>query len=150
MHPAVVNSPQGSIFFWNVDAPVGLNGKNKFDDVLFVQWCFYKLGQWDKTPPELRATLRNTNVNGECSGRDGDPLIASIKALQQRFRNMVDGRVSPAGKQVQYSYHNAEHTFIIFRLNAALRVLHPTQYPRIDLMPDFIWRIKDIATAPFI
>src|SRR5262249_50141716 len=42
------------------------------------------------------------------------------------------------------------HPFVIFYLNAALRLLYPAQYPRIDLMPEFIWRIKDTATYPFI
>lgn len=151
MHPAIAPSPQGLIFYWNVDGPVGLNGTNKFDDVLFVQWCFYKMAQWDRMKPELRAVYRTTPLNGECSGRDGDPLIAAIKTLQRSVPGlMVDGRVSPPTKGATYAYHGARHTFLIFYLNAVLRVLHPNQYPRIDLMPEFIWRIKDKATNPFI
>ena len=44
MHPAIAHSPKGDVFYWNIDGSVGLNGANKFDDVLFVQWCFYKIG----------------------------------------------------------------------------------------------------------
>jgi len=44
MHPALAPSSQGDVFYWNVDGPVGLQGMNKRDDVMFVQWCFYKLG----------------------------------------------------------------------------------------------------------
>ena len=62
----------------------------------------------------------------------------------------MDGQVTPPKKDVQYTYHGSRHTYLILYLNAALRYLHPTQYPRIDLMPEFIWRIKDKATFPFI
>ena len=151
MHPAIAPSPRGLTFYWNVDGPVGMNGTNKFDDVMFVQWCFYKMAKWDRMKPELRAVYRTTPVNGECSGRDGDPLIAIIKTLQRSESGlMVDGRVSPPTKGATYAHHGARHTFLIFYLNAVLRALHPDQYPRIDLIPEFIWRIKDKATNPFI
>jgi hypothetical protein len=38
---------------------------------------------------------------------------------------------------------------IIYPLNAVLQQMHPAQFPRIDLMPQFVWRIRDKATAPF-
>jgi hypothetical protein len=88
-------------------------------------------------------------VTGECSGRDGDPLIGAIRILQQFSHGQPDGRVSPAS-QAQYNYHHTGHHYLIFYLNAVLRRMHPDQYPRIDLMPDFIWRIKKTATHPFI
>jgi len=151
MHAAIARSPQGGVFYWNVDGPVGMNGTNKYDDVLFVQWCFYKMGKWERLDADLRAICRTTPVNGRCTGREDDPLIAIIKALQRSESGlMVDGRVSPPTKGATYTYHGARHTFLIFYLNAVLRVLHPNQYPRIDLMPEFIWRIKDKATNPFI
>jgi hypothetical protein len=150
MHPALVPAGGGPVFYWNVDGEVGLNGVNAFDDVLFVQWCFYKMGRWEKMAPEPRAVYRDTPVNGECSGREGDPLIASIKALQLSTQGgVVDGRVSPAPKGVYY-HHSGLHTYLIFYLNAALRLLYPEQYPRIDLMPEFVWRLKHKATQPFI
>ena len=152
MHPAIARSPKGDVFYWNIDGPVGLNGTNKFDDVLFVQWCFYKLGKWDRIKPDLRAICDRTPINGECSGREGDPLIDIIRALQRSQAGLkVDGQVTPPPKKdAQYTHHGSRHTYLIFYLNAALRYLHPTQYPRIDLMPEFIWKVRDKATSPFI
>ena len=43
----------------------------------------------------------------------------------------------------------AAMTEILYPLNAVLQQMHPAQFPRIDLMPEFVWRIKDKATAPF-
>lgn len=151
MHAAIAPSKQGPAFFWNIDGPVGLNGTNKLDDVLFVQWCFYKLGKYERMPADLRAVCSKTPVSGNCTGREGDPLIASIKALQ-RFDvgAKVDGRVSPAIHGPIYKYHGEGHQLVIILLNAVLRNMYPQQYPRIDLMPEFVWRIKDKATYPFI
>ena len=145
---------KGKLFFWNVDAPVGLNGANLFEDVLFVQWCFYKLSKWDKIPPDVQAVFAKTPINGECTGHEGDLLIASIKALQQfnvsKGRGgKVDGRVSPATGG-HYKYQGGSVAFLVFYLNAVLRVMHPQQYPRIDLMPEFVWKIKATAIEPFI
>ena len=151
MHPAIARSPQGDVFYWNVDGPVGMNGTNKVDDVLFVQWCFYKMGKWDRLDPDLRAICSTTPVNGRCSGREDDPLIAIIKALQRSQKGLkVDGQVTPPTTDVRYTYHGKGHVFLILYLNAVLRVLHPAQYPRIDLMPEFVWKIKAKATVPFI
>lgn len=45
----------GPVFYWDVDNPVILNGANNFEDVLFIQWCFYKMSKWDQINSELRA-----------------------------------------------------------------------------------------------
>jgi len=151
MHAALARSHQGDVFYWNIDRPVGMDGANKFDDVMFVQWCFYKMGKWDRLSPELRAACRTTPVSGECSGRESDPLVPIIKALQRSQKGLkVDGRVTPPHAGSHYIYHGASHAYLIFYLNAVLRALHPTQYPRIDLMPEFVWRVRDKATYPFI
>ena len=156
MHAAIASSPRGPIFYWNVDDAVGSNGANKFDDVLFVKWCFYKLGKWPAGQgqpwwQELRGAFDKIGVNGECSGRDGDLLVDSIKALQRGLGTIVDGRVSPATKGGSFAYAGGRSAFlIIFPLNAVLQQMHPGQYPRIDLMPEFVWKIKDEATAPFL
>jgi hypothetical protein len=152
MHAAMVNSPKGQLFYWNLDGAVGKNGVNKFDDVLFVQWCFYKLS---KTNPNkqssLDAEIAKIGVNGECSGRDGDPLVEGIKALQKWANLLVDGRVSPVpNSSGQYVDSTGRGTFlIIYPLNAAVAQMHPAQWPRIDLMPEFVWRIREQALAPF-
>jgi hypothetical protein len=49
-----------------------------------------------------------------------------------------------------YHYAGARDTYLIlYPLNAVLAQMHPQQWPRIDLMPEFVWRIRDKATAPF-
>ena len=151
MHPVIGKDQTGQhVFFWNVDSPVGLNAVNMMEDVLFVQWCFYKMSKWIHLSVDSRSHYSKTGVNGVCTGREGDPLINSIKVLQQERDLMVDGRVSLPPSSALYTYHGEKHRFLIFYLNTVLRVLHPQQYPRIDLMPEFIWRIKDKATSPFI
>ena len=151
MHPAVTRSPRGPVVYWNVDGAVGVNGANRFDDVMFVQWCLYKMGKWERLDPELRAVCAATRVNGECSGHRDDPLVPVIMALQRSQHGLeVDGRVTPPTKSATYGSHGSRHAYLIFYLNAVLRALHPAQYPRIDLMPEFIWRIRDKATSPFI
>jgi hypothetical protein len=151
MRPAIVSSPKGPLFFWNVDDAVGKNGANKFDDVMFVKWCFYKLGKNPGTAPEVRAAIDKMTVNEFCNGRDGDPLVEAIKAMQRFYYHpLVDGRVSPVRTEGTYQYAGTRDTFlIIYPLNAVLQQMHPAQFPRIDLMPEFVWRIKDKATAPF-
>src|SRR5260370_18550013 len=141
MRAEVFSAGLETVFLWNVDAAVGLNGGNGVDEVMFVQWCFYKMTKWNQIDSNLRAVFAKTPVTGECTGSDGDLLITSIKGLQQselaKGRGaIVDGRVSPATGGGHYKYHGGQGTFLIFYLNAALRVLHPQQYPRIDLMPE--------------
>jgi hypothetical protein len=153
MHPAMMKE-EGTgnlIFYWNVDSAVGLNSPNKFEDVMFVQWCFYKMTTWNhhSLPADFRSGLGKAGVNGSCTGRADDPLVVAIKAVQERFHLVVDGRVQPPSGDY-YFYHGSPHRYFIFYLNAVLRALHPQQYPRIDLMPEFIWRVRDKAVAPFI
>ncbi len=145
---------RGRLFFWNLHGAVGLNGVNKFDDVMFVQWCLYKMAKWERIPVDLRAELARTPVSGECTGREGDMTIASIKALQRskivvEAQGLLDGRVSPAKGNGHYSNQGGSPVYLIFYLNYTLRALYPQQYPRIDLMPEFIWRIRAQAIDPF-
>lgn len=149
MHAETTEGSAGPVFFWNVDGPVGLNGANREDDVLFVQWCLYKISRWESRPERLRNALRDTPVNGHCTGREGDPLVVSIKAVQSQQNLLVDGRVSPARGAV-YRHQGDSHHFLVHYLNAVLRRMHPAQYPRIDNMPEFVWRIRDKATYPFV
>ena len=150
MHPAIANADKGPIFFWNVDYAVGKDATNAFEDVLFVQWCLYKLSKWQGVQEPLRSVLANADISGACTGRDGDSLVDTIKALQTHLGLPVDGRVSPAKAGGTYSVGAGRSTFlIIYPLNAVLWQLHPDKYPRIDLMPQFVWRIKDRAVAPF-
>jgi hypothetical protein len=154
MHAEIVKGAEGSLFFWNVDGAVGLNGSNKEDDVLFVQWCLYKLARAAELSfysNALKAGLMDVPVNGRCDGRESDPLVASIKFLQKEAGQLVDGRVSPAtGGHGSYSMRGQKHLFLILGLNNVLRALHPDQYPRLDKMPQFIWRVRQQAIEPFL
>jgi hypothetical protein len=107
------------------------------------------MAKWEQIKPDLRKIFGETPLSGTCTGREGDLLIASIKGLPRSEGGISDGRVSPAIGG-QYVYHSGHRTFMIFYLNTALRKLHPQQYPRIDLMPEFIWRIKEKAAGSFI
>jgi len=135
-------------FLWNVDGTVGLNSANIEDDVMFVQWCLYKMSKFDALPMDLRTVLAKTPVSGRCTGREGDQLITSIRAVEKiPFIGATDGKVSPVkGDQ----FYGRGHTYVIVYFNNILRSMYPQQYPRIDLMPEFIWRIKDKAFAPFL
>lgn len=152
MHAAMVNGPRGPLFYWNLDGAVGKNGANNREDVLFVQWCIYKLVQFEKNwSPMLVGKLKSVGLNGNCNGRDGDPLVEGIKALQQHYGLMLDGRVSTVPKgSAQYGGRGARNTFlIVYPMNAVLAQMHPAQWPRIDLMPEFAWVLKEQATNPF-
>jgi hypothetical protein len=152
MHADLGGPGKDRVFFWNVHGAVGLKGENRMDDVLFVSWCLYKMRAWAHLPEAAKAVLRSAPITSECSGREDDPLVVAIKAIQRLNPAMlVDGRVSPAVNAATGTYrHQGRNTlFLIFGLNNALKDLHPQHYPRIDLMPEFAWRLKQQAIAPF-
>jgi hypothetical protein len=150
MHAEVTSSPEGPVFFWNVDAPVGRGGVNRWDDVLFVSWCIYKFVRLPQMPADLRQVLDKAGLSEHCTGKNDDPLVVAITAIQEHFhRRPVDGRVSPA-KGLTYTHHHDQQAYLIFRLNSVLRVAHPDKYPRIDLMPEFAWQLKKVVTPAFI
>jgi hypothetical protein len=119
--------------------------------VLFVSWCIYKMRAWNHIPEATKAILRNAPLSEHCSGREDDALVVAIKAIQRLNPTMkVDGRVSPVLSAAgTYRYRGRNTLFLIFGFNNALKELHPQQYPRIDLMPEFAWQLKPQATAPF-
>jgi hypothetical protein len=57
----------------------------------------------------------------------------------------------------QFSNDRARHTtsigskdvYLIMRLNQILKEVHPREYPRLDLMPEFVWRISDKVKPVF-
>lgn len=149
MHPAFAQSTKGPVFYWNIDGVVGLNGLNKSDDVLFVQWSFYKMAQWHPAS-KIWPTLRNVGVNGNCTGRAGDPLVDAIKTVEAVFSADMDGRVTPMTNSAKFVVHGIKYVYLIMVINIALRQLYPAQYPRLDLIPEFIWRIKDAVVYPFL
>jgi hypothetical protein len=95
MFPAFAETNSGGrLFYWNLDGSVGLRGANRFDDVMFVQWCLYKAAKWDGldrvakvtagniTGPSIREAFAKTNVNGSCNGLKTDNLVEKITFLQ--------------------------------------------------------------------
>ena len=122
MHAEVVSGPTGPVFFWNVDGAVGRNGANQWADVLFVTWCLYKFARLPQTPPDLKAELDKVGLTAECDGSESHRVVAGITAVQKKFHHLpIDGRVSPA-KGVTYVDHYNERAYLIFRLNAVLRL----------------------------
>jgi hypothetical protein len=150
MHADLAGPATDRLFFWNVDAAVGLKGENRREDVLFVSWCLYKMRSWSYTPEAVKPILRNASITEHCSGRENDPLVVAIKAVQRvNPAMMVDGRVSPAVRDGTYAHRGRNPMFLIFVLNNALKMMHPQQFPRIDLMPEFAWQLKQSASRPF-
>jgi len=150
MHPAFAETTTGNVrFYWNLDKVVGLNGANIFEDVLFVQWCFYKMGSWQPAS-QIWPGLKKVNINGTCSGRTDDPLVETIKLVEAVFGGEMDGKVSPIKSSAKFTYHGIKYPFLLMVMNIALGQLHPDKYPRLDLMPEFVWRIKEKVTYPFV
>jgi len=150
MHPAFAETTTGSVrFYWNVSGIVGLNGVNKFDDVLFVQWCFFKMAKWPAAR-EIWPGLSRVNINGSCTGRADDPLVETIKLAEAQFGGNMDGRVTPISNSAKFTISGIKYPYLIMVMNIALSQMHPQQYPRLDLMPEFVWRIKDQVVFPFL
>jgi len=90
------------------------------------------------------------NINGTCSGRADDPLVETIKLAEAVFGGEMDGKVSPIKSSAKFTYHGIKYPFLLMVMNIALGQLHPDKYPRLDLMPEFVWRIKEKVTYPFV
>src|SRR5260370_19332173 len=82
MFPAFAETNSGGrLFYWNLDGSVGLRGANRFDDVMFVQWCLYKTSKWDgldrgakgtagdKQGPAIREPIPKNKVHRACTAR---------------------------------------------------------------------------------
>ena len=149
MHPAFAQSTKGPVFYWNIDGVVGLNGFNKFNDVMFVQWCFYKMAKWQPAV-QIWPTLRKVGINGNCTGRADDPLVDTIKTVEAVFGANMEGQVTPMTNSAKFVVHGIKYVYLIMLMNIALRQMYPNQYPRIDLIPEFIWPIRDEVVYPFL
>jgi hypothetical protein len=150
MFPAFAETTSGGrLFYWNLDGSVGLRGANRFDDVMFVQWCLYKAAKWDGIEKAARVNAPNvngqavreafakTNVKGSCTGMKTDNLVEKIT-------------VDPMLNSARYTTSiGTNDVYLIMRLNQILKEVHPREYPRLDLMPEFIWRISDKVKPVF-
>ncbi|MBV9907883.1 MAG: hypothetical protein JOY52_10005 [Hyphomicrobiales bacterium] len=163
MFPAFAETTGGGrLFYWNLGGTVGLRGANRFDDVMFVQWCLYKAAKWDGLDRVARVTgagvkgqsikeaFAKTNVNGSCTGLKDDNLVEKIIFLQSLISADMDGRVDPILGSVRHSTSiGGKEVYLILRLNQILKEVHPREYPRLDLMPEFIWRVSDKVKPVF-
>ncbi|WP_413993503.1 hypothetical protein ACMDCR_16280 [Labrys okinawensis] len=155
MHPEFAETTDGrKIFYWNLDGAVGLNGKNNFDDVLFVQWCMYKASKWpgidhltqienfDTKGVSFRDAFAKVNINGRCSGLKDDPLLDQINLLQALTQGPMDGRVTPIHGSARYTgLFGIRYVYLVIWLNNILKQVHPKEYPRLDLMPEFAFQL---------
>jgi hypothetical protein len=162
MFPAFAETNNGRLFYWNLDGTVGLRGANRFDDVMFVQWCLYKASKWDGLDrvakvagagvkgQSIKEAFAKTNVNGACTGLKTDNLVEKITFLQSLISVDMDGRVDPIVGSARHSTSiGGKEVYLIMRLNQILKEVHPREYPRLDLMPEFIWRISDKVKPVF-
>jgi hypothetical protein len=163
MFPAFAETTSGGrLFYWNLDGTVGLRGANRFDDVMFVQWCLYKAAKWDGFDrvakvagadgkgQSIKEAFSKTNVNGACTGLKTDNLVEKITFLQSLISVDMDGRVDPIVGSVRHSTSiGVKDVYLIMRLNQIIKDVHPREYPRLDLMPEFIWRISDKVKPVF-
>jgi hypothetical protein len=130
-------------FLWNISGDVGLNSPNKQIDVSFVQFAlkvrlsasFFEDTFGDSV--ELKESIRKMVVGTPCSGRKGDPLVEVIDLWQQDIMHgyTKDGKISTI-KDGTYATVVGPQTSLLVKVNNGLRIVHPTQYPRVDLMPN--------------
>jgi hypothetical protein len=130
-------------FYWNISGDVGLNSPNKQIDVSFVQFAFKVRSSasffedifYDSV--ELKESIRKMVVGTPCSGRKGDPLVEVIDLWQQDPTHgyTKDGKISTI-KDGTYPTVFGPQASLLVKLNSSLRIVHPTQYPRVDLMPN--------------
>lgn len=163
MFPAFAETNSGRLFYWNLDGTVGSRGANRFDDVMFVQWCLYKASKWDGIDRVAKVTgvgvkgqsikeaFAKTNVNGACTGLKDDNLVEKITFLQSLISVDTDGRVDPILGSARHSTSiGVKDVYLIMRLNQIIKEVHPREYPRLDLMPEFVWRISDKVKPVFL
>lgn len=128
---------EGDVILWNLQGSVGKNGLNRVgSDVAYLQWYYRLAAAHPETPQERRAIYMRIEVNGVCSGRDDDPLVAAIVAHQQRLAHpVVDGRVDPVPGSSGALRVGGGKSYFIIRLGARFATLYPHTWPRIDLIP---------------
>jgi hypothetical protein len=107
------------------------------------------MAKWDPAR-QIWPTLSKVNINGECSGRPYGPLVETIKTAEALFGWKMDGRVTPIAKSAKFSHMGINYVYLIMIMNIALSKMYPQQYPRLDQFPEFIWRVRDKVTYPFV
>ena len=132
MKPYLLSAGTTHHFQWNVDASVGKGGQNSnHADVMYIQWYYTLAAAHPETPPDRKIIYQRVKITGVCSGMDGDPLVDSIIAHQQRLQHpQIDGRISVAIQGVKIG----SMAYFVFRLGSRFANMHPRAWPRLDLI----------------
>lgn len=135
MHPMIL----GNKFYWNIDQSVGRNASNSDSvDISLVQWSFVLATSHDHgIPADGLQLYRAVQVTGFCNGRDDDPLVRAILAMQKNVHarhpaSTIDGHISVAYGDGRYAPGTA---FLILDICYAFAHWFPNAYPRLDLVP---------------
>lgn len=123
-----------SVFYFNLDAPVGPGCQNRPDDVELVRYGLYCLTQ----APGMMAAGPNERAFLDVAravGRSGpyDPSIATAVLAYQRARGLTeDSKVSV----IQGNFTPRGNTYVLQTMQANMRDVCKGVFPRIDLVPD--------------
>ena len=127
----VLKSSDGSdVFNWNIDANVGLNSLNKQVDFELVQFGYFAESQDARVPQESRTIFANVVPGSRYTGGASDPLTLAILEHQKIHGGTQDGHISVIRGST--GFYNAASTFLLVGLNASMRALLGSNFPRID------------------
>lgn len=130
-----LNTP--TVFWWNLDANVGVRSPNRDDDVQLVQFGYFCMLNNPKNASVLtaaeRAAFQSVKIGASFSGQEDDPLVVAIRAHQKSRGGAQDGHVSvaPPG-QVRY---DGVHSFMLNALVRSIADMTKDYFPRIDKHP---------------
>lgn len=116
--------------YFNVQAHVGANKFNLFEDVLLVQYFFRKLAEAGAPPGN--AELRDTMAAVQATGIFDDLTKNAIVAFQKDRGYAPDGVISPAKNGGSYG----SGAYTIWLMNGFVRSSFPMVWPRIQDFAD--------------
>jgi len=124
--------------FWNIDANVGARSSNGPVDVQLVQFGFFcmALPSAKHKDVQLKPIFANVRTGVPCTGKEDDPLVIAIRALEKSRGGPQDGFVSKLNTDTGI-YTEAQkahqHLLIILLLNIFDTV--SDNWPRLDKHP---------------
>lgn len=131
--PTVCFTPK--LFFWNIDANVGIGSPNRPDDVQLVQLGYHCMskGSDPRITPQLKVIFAAVVPGAPYGGSLQDPLSIAIRAHERSRGGTQDGHVSVI-KSATGSY-SASSTYMLTALDVQIRQQIPNDYPRLDKHP---------------
>jgi hypothetical protein len=132
----LVKRPAGTLFFWNIDANVGLRSPNNTDDVQLAQLGYSIMATSPKVPPELKSAAAAVKLGVPCTGLEDDPLVRAIRAHEKTHGGTQDGYVSVI-RTNNGVYHDSggAHAFLLTAIVNNIFDAMPGDFPRIDKHP---------------